>query len=97
MIMHKMELITKFYAAIQKDKRISIRHIAIFIALVQHVNNEEFTGRVQITRKKVMQYSRIKSLATYHKCMRELQQLGYIEYKPSYNPYLGSIICFKSS
>lgn len=88
----RIDLIAKFYEAILFDKRISFRHIAIYIALVQHIDNGEFTGEVQITRKKIMQYSKIKSLATYHKCMSELQQFGYIEYKPSWHPSIGSLV-----
>jgi len=37
-----------------------------------------------------MKLSRIKSTATYHKVLRELQAFGYIEYVPSYDPYKGS-------
>ncbi len=38
----------------------------------------------------MMKASRIASKATYHKCIKELQLLGFIEYLPSYNPYHGT-------
>lgn len=38
----------------------------------------------------MMKTSRIASKATYHKCIKELQSMGFIEYLPSYNPYSGS-------
>ena len=38
----------------------------------------------------MMKTSRIASKATYHKCIKELQKMGFIDYLPSYNPYTGS-------
>jgi hypothetical protein len=37
-----------------------------------------------------MRISKISSKATYHKCLKNLHALGYIEYQPSYNPFRGS-------
>jgi hypothetical protein len=34
-----------------------------------------------------MKASKINSKATYHKCMKELQTLGFMEYIPTYNPH----------
>jgi hypothetical protein len=39
-----------------------------------------------------MAYSKIASIATYHKCIKKLDEYGYISYKPSYHPRLGSQI-----
>lgn len=41
-----------------------------------------------ISRKNIMQPSKIGAIVTYHKCISELQEYGYIIYKPTYNPYL---------
>jgi hypothetical protein len=64
MVKHKIDLMAKFYVAILLDRRISFTHIAIYMAFVQLLMEDEFTSGVHITRKKVMQYSKIKSLAT---------------------------------
>lgn len=40
----------------------------------------------------MMKGSKIASNATYHKCIKELQRLGYLEYHPSFNPYSGTSI-----
>jgi hypothetical protein len=37
-----------------------------------------------------MQISKISSKATYHKCLKNLHTLGYINYQPSFNPFRGS-------
>lgn len=39
-----------------------------------------------------MRISKICSKATYHKCMRELHEKGYVIYEPSYNPFRGSLV-----
>jgi len=39
-----------------------------------------------------MNLAKIKSFATYHKCIKELHNAGFIIYSPSYNPYKGSLI-----
>jgi len=40
----------------------------------------------------MMRLSKISALGTYHKCIKELQNFGYIEYIPSFNPYKGSLV-----
>jgi hypothetical protein len=45
-----------------------------------------------------MRISKISSKATYHKCLKNLHALGYIDYQPSYNPVRGShVILFNFS
>ena len=39
-----------------------------------------------------MKLSKIKSFATYHKCIKELHDAGFIIYSPTYNSYIGSSI-----
>ncbi|WP_449400695.1 hypothetical protein [Chryseobacterium wanjuense] len=35
---------------------------------------------------------KVKSLGTYHKCIKELHLAGFIMYSPSYDPYIGSLV-----
>jgi len=39
-----------------------------------------------------MQISKIGGYATYHKCIKDLQKYGYIQYYPSYHPAFGSLV-----
>lgn len=39
-----------------------------------------------------MRISKICSKVTYHKCIKELHEKGYIIYEPSYNPFKGSLV-----
>ncbi len=77
-------------ALIALDDRLSIRHIGVYVALLHLWSRNQMNSPFQVTRSKVMKLARIGGIATYHKCVTELVDLGYIGYKPSYDPYLGS-------
>jgi hypothetical protein len=62
-------------------------HISIVSALVHESFKMEGKGQsFRISRKMVMQLSHIKGIATYHKCIKNLIDWGYIRYEPSYDP-----------
>ena len=77
------------------DERINVWHISIYTAILQLWYGRDFTNPVSITRRKVMELAHIGSIATYHKCIKELEQYGYIKYEPSYHPLLGSQVFIK--
>ena len=74
------------------DERLNAWHLTIFFALVELFKQSKRDGPFSISRKKVMELSRIKAAPTYHKYISELQHLGYIRYHPSYHPKKGSSI-----
>lgn len=74
------------------EDSINPTHISLYIAIFQRWNLSRFQNPVLISREEVMKISKIASLGTYHKCIRDLERLGYLEYSPSYNPYSGTAI-----
>jgi hypothetical protein len=52
--------------------------------------DQQADGFFRISRKILMRLSRIRSIATYHRRMKELVNYGYIIYRPSYDPYRAS-------
>ena len=86
--------LTIFFSAIQQDDWVTPFHINIYIALFKIWNLNQFQNPVSISRRKIMDMSKVSSNATYHKCMRELVKGGYIRYIPSYHPVLGSLVYF---
>jgi hypothetical protein len=73
-------------------------HVSLYIALFQFWNCNRFKNPISINRDEVMRISKISSKATYHKCLKNLHSLGYINYEPSYNPFKGShVILFNFS
>lgn len=77
--------LTRFYEAIKEDSRISPTHIAVYMALFECWNQNDFQNPVLIKRRQVMEAAKISGLATYHRCIRELHDYGYIYYSPSFN------------
>ena len=77
--------------AVKSDDRLNSYHISLYTALLYYGK-----GIRQIpfhaSRRKLMGFSRIKSGATYHKCLRELISYGYVDYHPSFHPQQGSRI-----
>lgn len=67
------------------DPRINVWHIGLLLAIADISYHNGGRNPVTITRKLVMRLSHIRSLATYHKCIRQLEEYGYIKYRPSYN------------
>ncbi|MCJ7756575.1 MAG: hypothetical protein MUP24_00405, partial [Gillisia sp.] len=74
------------------DSRLNPTHISLYIALFQLWNIHRFPEVFFIAREEVMQKSKIGSITTYHRCLRNLNDWKYIDYLPSHNPYKGSEI-----
>ena len=88
--MEQVKELTSFYSAIKSDPRIGTTHISLYMALFQFYNLNRMENPIQITRTGVMEVAKISGLATYHKCIKDLHEYGYIQYKPSYNPAVSS-------
>ena len=82
--------IGKFINRILTDQRVRIWHVGTYLALVLLWEKNRQSSPFQVTRRMIMQMSRAKSTATYHKYLKELEVLGYIKYLPSYHPKEGS-------
>ena len=76
----------------ESDKRVLATHVSLFTALFIFWQRGGFVSPFAITRKTVMAYAKIASIATYHKCIRELDEYGYIRYQPSFHPAKGSLV-----
>lgn len=73
------------------DPKLRSVHICLYAAIAYHCTLST-AAHIQISRKTLMRSARIKSIATYHVCIRELRELGYIDYRPSYHPMRASRI-----
>jgi hypothetical protein len=88
--MNEINHLKTFFRKIIAQEEISTSHISIYMTLYHLWKNNQFESPIQITRCTVMQYSKVASKTTYHKCIKELHGLGYIIYDPSYHPHFGS-------
>jgi hypothetical protein len=72
------------------DERINRTQLSLFIALLNCWLEQNCNEQFKITRKILMQQSKIPAISTYHRCLNKLISFGYIEYKPTYDHYKGS-------
>lgn len=96
--MNYIKHLTGFFEKVVADKTLNPTHISLYIALFQFWNCNRFKNPISINRDEIMRISKISSKATYHKCLKNLHELSYINYQPSYNPFKGShVIMFNFS
>jgi hypothetical protein len=90
--MNYIKHLSGFFDKISADDRLNPTHISLYVSLFQFWNACRFHNPISISRNEVMTVSKICSKATYHKCIRELNDYGYLSYQPSYNPFKGSLV-----
>ena len=96
--MNYIKHLTGFFEKVAIDRTLNPTHVSLYIALFQFWNCNRFKNPISINRDEVMRISKISSKATYHKCLKNLHSLGYINYQPSFNPFKGShVILFNFS
>lgn len=84
------DILSRFLLSVAGNPKISASHISLFSAILCCRKSEEKT--VNVSRRRLMGYSKLRSTATYHKCISDLVDAGFILYSPSFNPVLGSSI-----
>lgn len=90
--MNYIRHLTGFFDRIVTDDTLNPTHISLYISLFQFWNINRFQNPISITRNEIMKISKICSKATYHKCMKDLHNKGYLNYIPSFNPFKGSLV-----
>ena len=81
-----------FFQKVAVDSRLNPTHVSLYMAVFQFWNAGRFQNPVSISRQELMRISKISAKATYHKCIKDLHNFGYIQYLPSYNPFKGSLV-----
>lgn len=84
--------LNKAFQLINSDTRLSPFHVSLYYSLFQYWNISKFRNPISISRDDQMQASKIGSVNTYLRCLKELDTWGYIKYVPSHNPMKGSLV-----
>ncbi|MFI0427311.1 MAG: transcriptional regulator [Flavobacterium sp.] len=90
--MNYIKHLTGFFEKVSVDYDLNPTHISLYMAIFQLWNQNRFQNPISISRDELMRISKIASTATYHKCMKDLTDREYVIYKPSFNPFKGSIL-----
>ena len=84
--------ISEIFSKMTEDPRVTVWHMGLFISILILWEQAGFSKQVRISRKKLMTKAHLGSITTYHKCIVQLCDFGYILYQPTYDCYKGSII-----
>jgi hypothetical protein len=76
----------KHLSGLEKDARLNVWHFALITAILLLGLRQRQPKVINVSRSKLMALSHIRTLPTYHKYFKELQELGIIKYTPSYHP-----------
>ncbi|WP_208796399.1 hypothetical protein [Flavobacterium fluviatile] len=78
--------IMKYLSVYIADPKLNVWHLSILTAILG-LGYRQGQGRtIQVSRSKIMEMAHVNTLPTYHKYFKQLQDLGYIKYSPSYHP-----------
>lgn len=81
-----------FMDLIGEDHRIGPSHISLYMAILHLYRQQKYEMPVSVYSRDLMKQAKISAIGTYHKCLRDLKEAGYIQYIPSYNRVFGSLI-----
>ncbi len=90
--MDNFTLLTAYLHKIVDDNRLKPVHLSLSLAIFDTWIKSNFEQPFRVSRSELMRASRIRSYATYHKALKELQQSGYLTYTPSYHPIKASTV-----
>ena len=76
--MNYIRHLTGFFTRLSQDQRMTPFHVSLYMAPFQLWNLNRFKNPFTISRDEMMQLSLIGSVNTYARCMKQLQERGYI-------------------
>lgn len=83
--MDNLEILTRFFQTIENDFRIGTTHIAIFAALLQFRASKDYSNPILAYGIEIQNIAKVVSPKTYHRCMHDLDNYGYLVYVPTKN------------
>lgn len=82
--------VSAFVGRVTSDPRLRPVHLAVAITFMKSWMKHSGCA-FRISRRFVTTRSRIRSRATYHCVIRDLEEFVYVRYEPSYPPRKGSL------
>lgn len=76
------------------DRRIGSTHIGLFAAAVHYSATMGGCNPIKAYSSDIMGLAKIAALRTYCRCLKELDEYGYVEYHPSKKKNVPSSIFF---
>ena len=90
--MNYIKHLSATFELFDSDTRLTPFHISLYMSLFRCWNLNFFHNPISISRDEMMKMSKIGSVNTYVKCLKELHNWNFIRYEPSYNKHKGSLV-----
>ena len=87
--------LSDFFETVSGDPRIGANHIVVYLALVNIWQIADCPNEIHIATYEMLQLTRIRSIDTYLKHVRELASFGYIRYQHALNDQVKAVIAFR--
>lgn len=84
--MNPSAVLYDFYTLVVQDATIGSSHISLYMALYLLWSRNNWATPILIKRHEVMRLAKIGSSATYHKCLKQLIEIGCVIYVPTPDP-----------
>ena len=84
--MNYIKHLNTVFVEIYGDERLVPGHISLYLALFFYWNLYRFPKDFPVNRRELMKMGKIGSKSTYHRLLKQLDQMGYITYTPSHSP-----------
>lgn len=81
---------TEFFQKIINDHRLTSHHVSLYFVFMARAWQEGQTFNIE--RRIIMEQAKIRSRSTYTRCLHQLQEWGYLNYKPAPNQFQTSEI-----
>jgi hypothetical protein len=82
----RLQKFSKYLIILEEDPRLNVWHFSLLSAILCLGYKQGQEKIIKVSHSKIMSLSHINTLPTYHKYFKELQKMGYINYRPSYHP-----------
>lgn len=88
------DILYEFWVALNKDPRITVRHIGLYAALICIRYNLGNPNPLLVYSHQVMAAANMVTQCTYHQYIKQLDAYGYLRYEPSFKKNQPSKIYF---
>ena len=92
--MEPINLISYFFNNIEKDQRITLKHIGLYVSLLYVRMSKGFINPIRVYSHEVMDVAKLYAPSTYHRYLKQLHEYGYIRYEPSFKKNQASKVYF---
>lgn len=88
----QFKFLMRFLNRLADDNRLNTSHLSLCFALIICWDQQRHKLPFKISRRILMDYSKIGSTSTYHICIKDLINFRLIKYAPNYNSYEGTLV-----